>query len=163
MTGSADGEAILRFSRVLENYLRKFHQGVLWKNAGKKGPNLEGPVIQFSHRNTQLWRLWWKVREDQMIMEFGRDDETGTSYVGIAERLTLPEDVVLERAEDHPKHSKTDYLILPTRRIDMTKDLMKQREVVDHAMRQALRLVALKPQIEKLLDDREKRPASLTS
>ena len=159
MTSNKDAEVILRFSRVLENYLRKFHSDVLWHTASKKGPNLEGPVIQFRGGNTQLWRLWWKVREDQMIMEFGQDQRVGRSYLGLIRDLDLPQGVKRECAEGS-SHPMTDYLILPTKPVDLTKPLLEQREVVDDAIGQALRLVALKPQIKKLLDDQKEGSAS---
>ena len=162
MTGSAESEAILRFSRVLENYLRKLHRGVLWKNAGKKGPNLEGPVIQFRGGNTQSWRLWWKVREDQMIMEFGQDQRVGRSYLGLIRDLDLPQGVTRECAEGS-SHPMTDYLILPTKSVDLTKPLLEQREVVDDAIAQALRLVELREPIRTLLRARDEGPAPAES
>ena len=150
------GDAIKSFSAKFGNYLHKHHRYRLKHNKGKKGPDANGPIIQFPGGDTQFWRLWWKVRENQMIMELGRENAPkGKNYLGLAERLDLPNDVVLERAEDSASHPKTDYLILPTKPVDLTAEFYDQIDVVENAIRQALRLVEFKDPIRNQMMTRD--------
>ena len=158
----AEVKAAKSFSTKLRNYLIKRPQYKLKHPVGNKGPDLNGPIIQFLGGNPSFWRLWWKVLENQMIMELGRDGApNGKDYLGLAEHIARPDDMILERAQDSKNHPQHDYLILPTGKVDLTVEFYDQIEVVEHAVRQALRLVGLRDLIRKQMrirDEEAERP-----
>lgn len=143
---SPDAEDVARFSREFSEYLRRRHSPALWHNPGR---DKSGPWIRFPG-DSDANALWWKFSSSQMILQLGG------RYVGLAERVTLPPAVTLERAKDHGRGS--DFLVASVPPLDPSQVLEDQLEVVEAAVDAANRILQVVPHLEESLQGERMPP-----
>ena len=148
-SASPDTEDVVRFSRAFSEYLRRQHAPALWHNPGR---DKSGPLIHFPGEDDAK-ALWWKLSSSQMVMQLMY------RYVGLAEWLTLPPEVTLERAKDHGRGS--DYLVASVPPLDPSQAFEDQLDVVEAAIDAANRILQVVPQLEEA-HERQGDPAAMT-
>lgn len=140
-TAPSDAET-MAFSADLATYLATRHAPALTHRPGK---DTSGPTLLFPGSSREK-TLWWKFASAQMVLQL-----TG-GYRGLAEAISLPSDINLERARDYKRGS--DYLVSVVPQVDLSKALVEQLEVVEAAVRAALKLTALVPRLDTLAGGR---------
>lgn len=135
---SPDNAHVVKFSAELAAYLDKHYAPSIWHNPGK---DRTGPILRFPGSSEQK-TLWWKYSTNQMTLQLMY------AYEGLAESLSLPAGIALERASDFSR--KCDYLVVPVPPVDLTIPFEDQLATVEAAIQAALRLIARVPLLDEL-------------
>lgn len=104
----SDAEAVA-FSAALATYITALYAPALTHRAGR---DKNGPTFGFPRKPPKM-TLWWKFASTQMVLQL----EGG--YRGVAETMSLPLDISLERAGDKKRGS--DYLVCGVPPVDLSK------------------------------------------